>query len=70
MLKLRRRPRPIAEQPIANGVPLAERPDLQIGRLLDDPRLRAAMGLDNDPPTPAWPEPRFDRRRLLESAAA
>ena len=50
MLKLRRRPRP-ATEPAASiggplGDPLGDRPDLRIGRLLDDERLRAAMGLD------------------------
>ena len=46
-----------------------DRADLRIGNLLDDPGLRRAMGLDQ--PAPAdRPEPRFDRRRLLERAAA
>lgn len=63
--------------------PDTDGPDLRIGNLLDDPRLRRAMGLDVtvlDPteldPTeldvtePERPQPRFDRRRLLDEAAA
>lgn len=51
---------------------LLDRADLRIGNLLDDPRLRQAMGLDATPATSgaARPEPRFDRRRLLDDVAA
>ena len=49
--------------------PTLDRPDLRIGNLLDDPRLRRSMGLDA-PAETARPEPRFDRRRLLDDAAA
>jgi hypothetical protein len=70
----------------SNGLPgrdsLANRADLQIRNLLDDPGLRRAMRLDVSPDStelavvPAGPKvterPRrpFDRRRLLEAAAA
>ena len=62
MLKLRP-----STAPVDDGS-LLDRPDLQIRNLLDDPRLRRAMGLD----TPAAPRPlrRFDRRRLLDDDAA
>lgn len=50
------------------GDSLLDRPDLRIGNLLDDPRLRRAMGLDT--PTVPAPQRRFDRRRLLDDAAA
>lgn len=46
-----------------------DRTDLRIRNLLDDPGLRRAMGLDEAAPSDR-PEPRFDRRRLLERAAA
>ncbi|MFP5486771.1 MAG: hypothetical protein ACLGHQ_00490 [Acidimicrobiia bacterium] len=50
---------------------LLDRPDLRIGNLLDDPGLRRAMGLDAPPvSTVDRPVPRFDRRRLLDRAAA
>ncbi len=52
------------------------RADLQIRSLLDYPDLRRVMGLDIETPaTPATPvtpvvlEPRYDLRRLLETAA-
>jgi len=68
MLKLRRHRPAVAP----DDGSLLDRPDLRIGNLLDDPRLRRAMGLDEPVPAPAVsrPEPRFDRRRLLEEAAA
>lgn len=44
MLKFRRRRRAVDETP--NVSSLLDRPDLQIRNLLDDPRLRRAMGLD------------------------
>lgn len=54
---------------------LAEHPDLRIRNLLDDPALRRAMGLEGPavhaiPAPPTRPAPRFDRRRLLDAAAA
>ena len=52
---------------------LLDRVDLRIGNLLDDPRLRQAMGLDltdEAAPAAARPAPRFDRRRLLDDVAA
>jgi hypothetical protein len=61
---------------------LAQRADLQIRNLLDDPGLRRAMGLDLSlsaaevAVVPAGrkiterPQRPFDRRRLLEAAAA
>lgn len=54
---------------------VAGHPDLRIRNLLDDPALRRAMGLDVPaihaaPARPARPAPRFDRRRLLDAAAA
>lgn len=59
----RTRPRPVADVP--------QRADLQIRNLLDDPRLRQAMGLSTPDLQPAVrPQPRFDRRRLLDEAAA
>ena len=66
MLKLRR-PRP-AVAPSDDS--LLDRPDLRIGNLLDDPRLRRAMGLEVPVPVAAHTEQRFDRRRLLEQAVA
>jgi hypothetical protein len=42
--------------------------DLAIRDLLDDPRLRRAMTPDS-PVAVLRPEPVFNRRRLLESAA-
>lgn len=57
-------------------VALRHREDLKARNLLDDPRLRRAVGLDPDgnemPTVKAHPMPelRFDRRRLLEAAAA
>ena len=63
MLKFRRKA--AATVPQESGS-LLERPDLRIGNLLDDPRLRRSMGL----PVGAPEAPRFDRRRLLEQAAA
>lgn len=66
MMKIRRT-RPTTPEPTA----LADRPDLQIRNLLDDPRLRRAMGLDEPvAAVAARPEPRFDRRRLLDRAVA
>lgn len=66
MLKLRRRRH--AEAP---GTSLLERPELRIRNLLDDPALRRAMGLDGPEPAPERrPEPRVDRRRLLDRRAA
>jgi phage pi2 protein 07 len=71
MLKLRhlshRSHRTRNEQPIAAS-DRSDRADLQIRNLLDDPRLRRALGLEG--PTVARPAPRFDRRRLLDDAAA
>jgi hypothetical protein len=67
--------------PAATPLPRSEgeRDDLKIRNLLDDPALRRAMGLDlvgamvaparAERLVPSWPEPRFDRRRLLEAAA-
>ena len=52
------------------------RDDLKVRNLLDDPRLRRAVGLDPNgsemPEVRARPMPdvRFDRRRLLDRAAA
>lgn len=62
MLRFRRSTPP----PPIDDRPLTDRPDLRIGNLLDDPALRRSMGLDR----PAWPPPRFDRRRLLDRSAA
>ena len=44
------------------------RPDLRIHNLLDDPNLRRAMGLDQDPTDTH--EPRDRRRRRSKDAAA
>jgi phage pi2 protein 07 len=71
MLKLRHRsPRARTDQPIVTAATSdrSDRADLQIRNLLDDPRLRRALGLEG--PTVARPAPRFDRRRLLDDAAA
>ena len=70
----------------SDGLPgrdsLANRADLQIRNLLDDPGLRRAMGLDLPltatelavvpaaPKVTERPRRPFDRRRLLEAAAA
>ena len=72
-----------ALEPSHTDTPDTDRPDLRIGNLLDDPRLRRAMGLDvtaldvtvldaarSDTADPERPQPRFDRRRLLDEAAA
>jgi phage pi2 protein 07 len=68
MLKLRHRsPRARTDQPIVTAA-TSDRADLQIRNLLDDPRLRRALGLEG--PTVERPAPRFDRRRLLDDAAA
>lgn len=67
MMKFRRsQPAPTA----SSDGSLLDRPDLRIGNLLDDPRLRKSMGLDEPVPVRARPEPRFDRRRLLDRAIA
>ena len=60
--------------------PVVGRPDLQIRKLLDDPALRRAMGLDllhaevtvaaTQVSVMLRPQRRFDRRRLLEGVAA
>ena len=54
---------------------LLDQPDLRIRNLLDDPRLRCSMGLDRavveaSVEVADRPQPRFDRRRLLDEAAA
>jgi hypothetical protein len=68
MLKLRWRRR--APRPDVHAS-LHDRPDLRIRNLLDDPRLRRSMGLDEpDVDVVVRPEPRFDRRRLLDDRAA
>lgn len=71
MLKLRYRRLQPATAPVRS---LADRQDLKIRNLLDDPALRAAMGLADGEEPPAlqggWPAPLFDRRRLLQSEAA
>ena len=65
----------VTESP-APVISLRHREDLQPRNLLDDPRLRRAVGLDPHgtemPQVEAqvWPELRFDRRRLLAAAAA
>ena len=67
MLKFRRRtPAPVVQP----GADLADRPELQIRDLLDDPALRRAMGLADAESRNDVPTPRFDRRRLLDQAAA
>ena len=79
MLKFQWRPT-VSDAPTDFRLSLAsEHPDLTVRNLLDDPRLRRAMGLDVDvasspPSVPAGaaprPEPVFNRRRLLERDAA
>ena len=72
MLKMRWKS--VVESTDASVTPLHQRSDLQIRNLLDDPRLRRACGLDPQsthvPAVRAHPHVRFDRRRLLETAAA
>lgn len=67
MLNLRHRSRSAPPRSTVDGAG-SDRPDLQIRSLLDDPQLRRAMGLEA--PAVVRPEPRFDRRRLLDAAAA
>jgi len=80
MLKMRWNPI-VESDPVTRSWPppvvaLQDRVDLKPRKLLDDPRLRRACGLDPEgtdiPPVKAhaMPELRFDRRRLLEAAAA
>jgi hypothetical protein len=82
MLKFQWRPT-VSDAPTDVPSSLAsEHPELTVRNLLDDPRLRRAMGLDVDaantlPAVPAVsavatarPEPRFNRRRLLQRDAA
>ena len=64
MLNLRRRHRSARPRSDVGAGP--DRPDLQIRSLLDDPQLRRAMGLEA--PAAVRPQPRFDRRRLLDGA--
>ena len=65
MLKFRKPTAPV------DAGSLADRPELRIRDLRDDPRLRRAMGLDT-PSSSRSPRPlrRFDRRRLLDDTAA
>ena len=67
MLNFRHRARSAPSRSIVDAAG-PDRPDLQIRSLLDDPQLRRAMGLEA--PAAIRPEPRFDRRRLLDAAAA
>lgn len=67
MLNLRHRSRSARPRPTVDASS-PHRSDLQIRSLLDDPQLRRAMGLEA--PVATRPEPRFDRRRLLDAAAA
>lgn len=67
MLILRHHGRPARPRPTVDASG-SDRSDLQIRSLLDDPQLRRAMGLET--PVAVRPEPRFDRRRLLDAAAA
>jgi hypothetical protein len=74
MMKFQWRPT-VSDAPAAPSL-ASEQPDLTIRSLLDDPALRRSMGLDvvvapvSLVVTPLRPQPVFNRRRLLEGAAA
>lgn len=64
----------IVDRSSSNVTTIRHRDDLQVRNLLDDPRLRRACGLDPEghriPKVRPHPQLRFDRRRLLDAAAA